>query len=439
MSESRFKQAEMGKIPVDWNVVLLKDACSKIGSGITPRGAEKVYKEKGVALIRSQNVLNNRFVSDGLVYIGKDIAKEMENVEVQKEDVLLNITGDSVARCCTVPENVLPARVNQHVSIIRTDKQRLNPIFLRYYLTSKKMQDHMLSLAQSGGTRNALTKGMIENFAVPRPDIREQEAIASTLLKFDLKMALNENMNKSLEAVGQAVFKRWFVDFEFPNEEGKPYKSSGGEMIYDEMLDKEIPAGWKVQPIDEIADFLNGLALQRFPARDGEQYLPVIKIRELRQGITESSDRANLDVPQEYIVNDGDILFSWSGSLEAVIWGFDKGALNQHLFKVTSSKYPKWFFYYWIIHFLPEYRQIAADKATTMGHIQRHHLTASQVTIPDGKTLGRMDKLLGPVLEKITKTKVEARILAEIRDLLLPKLMSGKIRVPVSKADAEAL
>lgn len=429
----------MGKIPVDWNVVLLKDACSKIGSGITPRGAEKVYKEKGVALIRSQNVLNNRFVSDGLVYIGKDIAKEMENVEVQKEDVLLNITGDSVARCCTVPENVLPARVNQHVSIIRTDKQRLNPIFLRYYLTSKKMQDHMLSLAQSGGTRNALTKGMIENFAVPRPDIREQEAIASTLLKFDLKMALNENMNKSLEAVGQAVFKRWFVDFEFPNEEGKPYKSSGGEMIYDEMLDKEIPAGWKVQPIDEIADFLNGLALQRFPARDGEQYLPVIKIRELRQGITESSDRANLDVPQEYIVNDGDILFSWSGSLEAVIWGFDKGALNQHLFKVTSSKYPKWFFYYWIIHFLPEYRQIAADKATTMGHIQRHHLTASQVTIPDGKTLGRMDKLLGPVLEKITKTKVEARILAEIRDLLLPKLMSGKIRVPVSKADAEAL
>jgi len=270
------------------------------------------------------------------------------------------------------------------------------------------------------------------------PEFPEQHAIANLLAILDSKTELNQRMNRTLEAVGQAVFKHWFVDFEFPNEEGKPYKSTGGKMVYNEELNSEVPEGWEVKPINEIADFLNGLALQKYPAREGEEYLPVIKIRELRQGITESSDKANLDVPKEYIVGDGDILFSWSGSLEVVIWGFGKGALNQHLFKVTSQKYPKWFFYYWLLRFLPEYRAIASDKATTMGHIQRHHLSASKVVVPDEKTLEKMDKVLSPITERRARLQIESRFLAEIRDCLLPKLMSGKIRVPISKENVEA-
>jgi type I restriction enzyme S subunit len=281
----------------------------------------------------------------------------------------------------------------------------------------------------------SLTDQRLMHITLPSPG--EQRSIAHILGTLDDKIGLNQQMNKNLENIGQTIFKRWFLDFESPNEEGKPYKSSGGEMVYNEVLDKDIPKGWETKPIDEIADFLNGLALQKFPARDGEECLPVVKIRELRQGVTESSDKANLDVPEEYVVNDGDVLFSWSGSLEVVIWGFGKGALNQHLFKVTSSKYPKWFFYYWVIHYLPEYRHIAADKATTMGHIQRHHLTASQVAVPDNKTLETMDKLFAPILEKIGRIKVETRILSEIRDLTLSKLMSGKIRVPVTNENVE--
>jgi type I restriction enzyme S subunit len=310
-------------------------------------------------------------------------------------------------------------------------------MFVFYFLKQKRVYDYANSVA-GGSVQKDLSHPAFKSCIIAFPSLSEQKMIGKILKDTDSKIELNQEMNKNLEAIGQAIFKRWFVDFEFPNEEGKPYKSSGGEMVYNEVLDKEIPVGWKVQPIDQIADFLNGLALQRFPARDGEHYLPVIKIRELRQGISESSDKANLDVPKEYIVNDGDVLFSWSGSLEVVIWGYGKGALNQHLFKVTSSKYPKWFFYYWIIRYLPEYRQIAADKATTMGHIQRQHLTASQVTVPDDKTLERMDTLLASILEKISKTKVETKILSEIRDLLLPMLMSGKIRVPVPKENAEA-
>ena len=297
---------------------------------------------------------------------------------------------------------------------------------------------HDINSMDSGSAIPSTSRSEFYNLTVKLPPFEEQQTIGHILGTFDDKIELNQQMNKTLEEIGQAVFRRWFVDSEFPNEEGKPYKSSGGEMVYNEEMDKQIPARWQVKPIDEIADFLNGLALQKFPARDGEAFLPVVKIRELRQGITESSDKANLDLPKEYIVNDGDVLFSWSGSLEVVIWGFGRGALNQHLFKVTSSKYPKWLFYQWIMEYLPQYRQIAADKATTMGHIQRYHLRNSLVAVPDDETLNGISRVLSPIFDKLILIRVETRTLSQIRDSLLPKLMSGKIRVPVPKENVEA-
>lgn len=209
------------------------------------------------------------------------------------------------------------------------------------------------------------------------PNVTEQCRIASILGALDDKIELNHRMNKTLEEMAQGIFKSWFVDFE-------PFKD--GEFEYNEELDKEIPKGWEVLPIDEIADFLNGLALQKIPPKD-ENYLPVIKIRELRQGVTESSDRASPDLDKRYIVDDGDVLFSWSGSLEVCIWCGGKGALNQHLFKVTSLTYPKWFYYRWIEFYLPKFRHIAKGKATTMGHIRRHHLSETYVLMPPNKII----------------------------------------------------
>ncbi|HEC88903.1 MAG TPA: restriction endonuclease subunit S [Thermoplasmata archaeon] len=433
MKETKFKQTEIGKIPEDWKVVRLGDVSIKIGSGLTPRGGKKVYTDSGIALIRSQNIYNEGFKKEGLVFIDEEHSKDLDNVVVEEGDVLLNITGDSVARCCIVPTEILPARVNQHVSIIRPNPDILDPCFLRYYLITKRMQKYMLSLADSGGTRKALTKGMIEDFIVPKPDLNEQKAIAKILSSLDDKIELNQRMNKTLEAIAQAIFKRWFIDFEFPNEEGKPYKSSGGEMVYNEKLGKEIPKGWEVKPLDKIAHFLNGLALQKYPPENEEDYLPVIKIRELRQGITESSDKASPNIPKEYIVHDGDVLFSWSGSLEVKIWCGGKGALNQHLFKVTSDEYPKWFYYFWIKKHLPFFRRIAEDKATTMGHIKRQHLSESLVIIPERSIMEKGNTLMNPLFENYITNSIENRNLAKIRDTLLPKLMSGEIRVKVDE------
>jgi len=228
---------------------------------------------------------------------------------------------------------------------------------------------------------------------------------------FDNKIELNLQMNQTLEAMAQAIFKEWFVEFKINGEKLKIDSGTG------------LPKGWKKIPIDESIEFLNGLALQKFPVTNGDAFLPVIKIRELRQGITDSSDKANTDLPQQYIIHDGDVLFSWSGSLEVVIWCDGKGALNQHLFKVSSDKFPKWFYFFWTRYYLPSFQATAEGKATTMGHIQRRHLTESLINVPPAEILKKADEILSPLLEKYIETKIENRSLIQLRDTLLPQLI----------------
>ncbi len=303
-------------------------------------------------------------------------------------------------------------------------KEGVYPLFLFYKL--KTLMEKINSLSY-GTVFDTITKKTFDDLKIVLPPLPEQQKIASILSALDDKIELNHAMNRTLEAMAQAIFKHWFVDFEFPNGQGQPYKSSGGEMVYSEELGKKIPKGWVAKPIDEIANFLNGLALQKYPPKD-ENYLPGIKIRELRQGITESSDKASPDIDKRYIVDDGDILFSWSGSLEVCIWCGGKGALNQHLFKVTSQTYPKWFYYQWIKFYLPIFRHIAKGKATTMGHIQRHHLSETYVLIPPKEIIEKMNELMNPLIETFINNNIESRQLVNLRDALLPKLLSGQIR-----------
>ena len=190
----------------------------------------------------------------------------------------------------------------------------------------------------------------------------------------------------------------------------------------------EIPEGWEVKPLDSIATFLNGLALQKYPANGGPA-LPVIKIAQLRAGHTLSADSASASIPHKYIIHDGDVLFSWSGSLELSIWAGGDGALNQHLFKVSSELYPQWLYYHWTREHLVEFRDIAADKATTMGHIQRRHLAEALTVVPDFELLNNMSPNLQSLLDRSLDLSLESRSLATQRDALLPKLVSGEVGV----------
>ena len=428
----------------------LGNVCSKIGSGSTPRGGNSVYLDEGVALIRSQNVLNDRFNPEGLAFIDEEHAKQLKGVTINAEDVLLNITGDSVARVCQVSSSVLPARVNQHVAIIRPDSNKLDPKYLRYYLVNPQIQQELLAMAGAGATRNALTKGMIEQLEIDAPEsIDDQHAIAYILGTLDDKIDLNRRMNETLEAMARAIFKSWFVDFDpvHAKASGEPPESICRRLgltpdvlalFPDSFQDSElggIPAGWAVRSLDSVADFLNGLALQKYPTTD-DCWLPVIKIAQLRAGHTVGADHASTEIPPAYVVQDGDVLFSWSGSLEVEIWCGGPGALNQHLFKVTSSDYPKWFYFLWTRHHLQEFRDIAANKATTMGHIQRKHLTDAKLFCPDENLLSSMEAIVGPLISKLVSCRLEANEMTSMRDTLLPRLLSGELSVPELEAAA---
>jgi type I restriction enzyme S subunit len=218
-----------------------------------------------------------------------------------------------------------------------------------------------------------------------------------------------------------------------------PYLAPEIWSLFPDRLDNEgKPQGWEEKPLDQIAVFLNGLALQKYPAH-GASYLPVIKIAQLRSGDLDSTDTASTDIPAAYVVENGDVLFSWSGSLLHRLWTGGRGALNQHLFKVTSRQYPKWFFFNWIGHHMPDFQATAASKATTMGHIQRHHLAEAMTVVPPPNVMGVANELIGPLFDRAFRNDLEARTLAETRDLLLPKLMSGEIRVKAAEKIAEAV
>jgi type I restriction enzyme S subunit len=273
-----------------------------------------------------------------------------------------------------------------------------------------------------------------------------QRRIASVLGSLDDKIELNRRMNRTLERMAQALFKSWFIDFDPVRAKADSDPTAGGlpdhlaALFPDRLVDSElgeIPEGWEVKALDEIAHYLNGLACQKHPPVEGRKSLPVIKIRELRQGITANSDRASADVATKYIVEDGDILFSWSGSLLVSIWCNGRGVLNQHVFKVTSGMYPKWYFYHGTKHHLEEFQRIAAGKATTMGHIQRHHLSSAKLAVPGDDILKAASEVLGAAIDRRINAMRQARTLALLRDTLLPKLLSGELEVPKAEAAVE--
>lgn len=299
-------------------------------------------------------------------------------------------------------------------SIINTDK--VDPKFLFYSICKRDFASMNVGSAVPSMTVNILNDIQI---SYPK-NIEDQRRIASILSSLDRKIELNNKINADLEEMAQAIFKNWFVDFE-PFKDGKFVDSELGM----------IPEGWKVGRLTEIASYMNGLAMQKFPPENNEDSLPVLKIKELGQGFCGTdSDRCSCNIKDECKIHNGDVIFSWSGTLLVDVWCGGDCGLNQHLFKVTSKDYPKWFYYYWTKHHLQEFIHIAKDKAVTMGHIKRGHLEEALVAIPDNDSMERAHELFEPILSKMISLRMENSRLSLLRDTLLPRLMSGELEIP---------
>jgi type I restriction enzyme S subunit len=407
------------------NYVQLREITSKIGAGATPTGGKNAYHSQGISFIRSQNVHDFKFSLDGLAFIDEKQAKELNNVTVEENDILLNITGDSIARVCVVPNKILPARVNQHVAIIRCISN-VDCHYVFYYL--ENLKPYLLKICGVGGTRNALTKEAIEKLEIHLPEISTQQKIASVLSALDSKIELNNRINAELEAMAKTLYDYWFVQFDFPDKNGKPYKSNGGKMVWNEELKREIPEGWEVGTLLNIANYENGLPCQKFRPT-GTEFLRVIKIREMNEGFSSNTEFVRTDIPEKAIIENGDVLFSWSASLDVKIWTGGKGALNQHIFKVTSNNYPKSFYFFQLINYLQHFKMMAENRKTTMGHITQEHLKQSRIAIPPKQLTLALDKIITPLFSKKVINEIENQKLTELRDWLLPMLMNGQVKV----------
>ncbi|MXZ09220.1 MAG: restriction endonuclease subunit S [Gemmatimonadetes bacterium] len=440
------EEKELGRVSDGWVSLRLGDVCTKIGSGATPRGGKEVYLEEGpYALIRSQNVYNNGFSYDGLAFINQQQATELKNVEVFADDVLLNIIGDSVARVCQVAPDVLPARVNQHVAIIRPDPNKLSPRFLRYFLVSPEIQATLLSWAGSGGTRNALTKGMIESFDVQAPmDVAEQHAIAHILGTLDDKIELNRRMNETLEEMARALFKSWFVDFDpvRAKMEGRDpsLPKHLADLFPDRLVDSElglIPEGWEVKALNYCAD-LNPESWSRINYPEGIEY---VDLANTKWGVIEATQYYFWkDAPSraKRVLRSGDTIVGTvrpgNGSYSFV---GHEGLTGSTGFAVLRPIHPRYREFVYLSATSAENIEHLAHRADGAAYpaVRPNVVGETRVITPgiDTDVLNFFSMIVAPIINKMESNKIESRTLAALRDTLLPKLISGELRVDIGK------
>ena len=424
----------------------LGDHCLKIGSGATPKGGKDAYLDFGpFTLIRSQNVYNDAFKPAGLAFINADQAKKLDGVSVEAGDVLLNITGDSVARVCLAPLEYLPARVNQHVAIIRPNPTALDSRFLRYFLASPYQQDLMLGLAAAGATRNALTKGMIEDFKVPCPTLEDQVAAADVLTSLDDRIALLRETNATLEAIAQALFKSWFVDFDPVRAKMEGRAPEGMDeataaLFPDSFEESElglVPKGWGYLPFVETVDVIGGGTPKTSNSDYWDGDIPWYAVVDAPSGsdtfvvdtekhITE----AGLAGSSTKLLSKGTTIISARGTVGKLAVTGQAMAMNQSCYGLRGKACDSYFTYF------STFRLVNALKAHSHGSvfdtITRDTLaTVTSIYPAESKIIDEFEKAVEPIMERILLNLQSAKNLADTRDALLPRLISGQLRLPL--------
>lgn len=382
----------------------LQDLCISVTD--CPHSTPQWTKD-GFLVIRNYNIKNGRLDLSKPSYTNKvDFAKRIQRAVPEAGDIIITREAP-MGEVCRIP-NGLECCLGQRMVLLKPNYSLVDGDYLLYALMSKEVQTQILYNEGTGSTVSNLRIPLLCNLPIPYVDRTQQRKISGILANIDHKIALNTAINDNLQQQADAIF-----DENFP-------------------LQEPLPVGWRKSHLSSIAKYLNGLAMQKYRPAQGENGLPVLKIKELRQGMTDdNSDRCSANIKPEYIVHDGDIIFSWSGSLLVDFWCGGDCGLNQHLFKVTSTQFDKWFVYAWTKHYLNHFIAVAADKATTMGHIKRDELDKAEVIIPSSGDYMEIGALMQPLYDEIISNRIESRKLSELRDALLPRLMSGELDVSV--------
>ena len=383
----------------------------------------------GIRILRGGNINSrNIMLKDDDVFLPLSYT-DQENQVHFGDTILVASTGsvDVLGKAATCFEEIPFTQIGAFLRIIRP-KEQCYTMLISIAVNSEYFAKYIKSQAR-GTSINNITINYLKEFEIYCPT--NYLPICNLYSILENKILLNRKINQNLEAMAKQLYDYWFVQFDFPDENGRPYKSSGGEMVWNETLKREIPFGWHCGNLFEIAVFTNGLACQKFRPKDDEASLPVIKIREMHDGISADSEKVTSNIPESVKVYNGDVLFSWSASLEVMLWAYGLGGLNQHIFKVTSANdFPKSFFYFQLLDYVDVFKKMAEARKTTMGHITQEHLQQSTIAIPDNKDIAdRFEELISPIFNQIIKLHEEILNLTKQRDELLPLLLNGQISV----------
>ena len=389
-------------------IVKFVEVCEKIGSGATPRGGKEAYSDEGISLVRSQNVLDFSFSSDGLVHINDEQAKKLKNVELHPDDVLLNITGDSVARACIMDSSFLPARVNQHVAIVRGKKELVLNSYILYYLQWKK--DYLLQLASAGATRNALTKGMIEQLDINLPSLTEQKRIVAVLDSIQQKISVNKKINDNLEQQAQSYFQELFVD------NANPEWTTGTISDLGAVVGGSTPSKAKPEYYTE-----SGIAW--ITPKD----LSINKSKFVSHGENDITE-LGLKNSSAAIMPEGTVLFSSRAPIGYIAIAAGEVTTNQGFKSVVPKpEIGTPFVYFFLKNTLPVIEGMASG--STFKEVSGSTMKNVPAVIPDAETLAKFSDFCAPIFAQQRILEEQNQSLATLRDNLLPKLMSGEIDV----------
>lgn len=372
----------------------------KIGYGIVQPGQSV---PNGIPVIKVNNIISGLKSRFDLETTAPDNEAKYSRTRLHGGELIISVVG-TIGRTAIVPKSFAGCNLVRATALIDIDDELLTK-WVKYYLDSPYGQSYIEQNLNTTVQPTLNIKSLVD-MPIPIPDETAMKQIVSMLSSLDEKIQVNKAINDNLYAQAKAIFADRFINL------------------------ASVPDGWRTGNLLDIANYLNGLAMQKFRPLEDEIGLPVLKIKELRQGSCDSSSElCSPNIKSEYIIHDGDVIFSWSGSLLVDIWCGGTCGLNQHLFKVTSNVYDKWFYYLWTAHHLDRFIAIAADKATTMGHIKREELSKAEVLIPSEESYMEISSIMQPIFELMISNRIEARKLAALRDELLPKLMSGEIDV----------
>jgi type I restriction enzyme S subunit len=432
IQKQEFIETEIGRIPEDWDT---KKICeidsSKEAVQTGPFGSllhAHDYAEEGVPLLLVKNIAEGRVTDENIPKVNFKKAQELKKFWLKKEDIVFTRVG-AVGRTLYVSKDYEGWMFSGQTLRLRIKSDKMNNQFIEYFFRSPKFQNTSEATAL-GTTRPSINTSILANTYIPIPPIIEQDKIVGILSSLDDKIAINRSMNTTIEAIGQALFRRWFVDFEFPNEEGKPYRSSGGEMVETEL--GKVPREWGVGTLGELCDIIMG------QSPPGTTYNEICDGLPFYQGITDFGFRFPIrrvycTAPTRF-ANEGDVLLSVRAPVGSLNVADERCAIGRGLAALRLKGKHHGYLYYLLCATQSGWNKFEAE-GTVFGSVNKADVHDFRVISPPETLQTKFGSLMEPLDKHILNNEKQSLNLAAIRDALLPKLMSGEIRVKVEQDD----